>query len=146
VHAGTLSTADRELIQRCGVGDLVEHVGLLDRTDVTALQRSADALVLITSRNSSEATAKVFEYLAAGRPILALAEGNEAARIVDETRTGLTVPPDDVDAIAKALGRIRRGELGRDFSPTGIERYKYPGIAKEMAEALEQAIALRRTP
>jgi glycosyltransferase involved in cell wall biosynthesis len=146
VHAGSLSAAERAMIDRSGAAHLVEHVGFLDRNDVTALQRSAEALVLITSRNSSEATAKVFEYLAAGRPILALAEGNEAARIVDETRTGLTVPPDDVDAIAEALGRIGRGELGRDFSPTGTERYKYPGIAREMAEAVEQAISLGRTP
>jgi len=144
IHAGSLSAAEQAMIHRSGAADLVEHVGFLDRPAVTALQRSADALVLITSRNSSEATAKVFEYLAAGRPILALAEGNEAARIVAETRSGLTVPPDDVDAIAEALGRIGRGELERNFSPIGIERYKYPRLAEEMAEAVEQAIALRR--
>jgi len=63
---------------------------------------------------------------------------------VAETRSGLTVPPDDVDAIAEALGRIGRGELERNFSPIGIERYKYPRLAEEMAEAVEQAIALRR--
>ena len=131
------------MIDRSGAGDLVEHVGFLDRDDVSALQRSADVLLLVTSRNSSEATAKVFEYLAVGRPILALAEGNEAARIVRETRTGITVPPDDIDAITRVLTLIARGEFGRDFAPTGIERYAYPGLAEEMGEAIEEAIARR---
>ena len=111
--------------------------------NVAALQRSADALVLITSRNSSEATGKVFEYLAAGRPILALAEENEAARIVRETHTGITVAPDDVDAIARALTRIARGDLGREFAPTGLDRYAYPRLAEEMGEAIEEAIVRR---
>jgi glycosyltransferase involved in cell wall biosynthesis len=121
----------------------VQHLGPLDRADALALQRSADVLVLITSRDPSEATGKLFEYLAAGRPILALAEGNEAERIVRETNTGITVPPDDVDAIADALRRAARGELARDYAPRGIERYAYPGLAEEAAEVIEQAIAAR---
>ena len=141
IHAGTLTSEDRQAIRRSGAEGLVEHVGFLDRADVAALQRSADALLLITSSNSSEATAKLFEYLAAGRPILALAAGNEAARIVRETRTGTAVPPDDVKAIEEALGRVARGELGRDFAPTGIDRYAYPRLAQEMDEAIEEAIA-----
>lgn len=32
-----------------------EHAGLLDRTDVLALQRSGDVLVLITSADSQRA-------------------------------------------------------------------------------------------
>src|SRR5262249_21265669 len=61
VHAGTLTPEDRALIDHIGVGSLVECVGQLDRAGALALQRSADVLVLITSRNSSEATGKLFE-------------------------------------------------------------------------------------
>ncbi len=55
----------------------------------------ARALLLVTSPNSGEATGKLFEYLASGRPIVALAAGNEAARIVDETGAGIAVSPQD---------------------------------------------------
>ncbi len=143
VHAGPLTAEDRSLIDSTGVSELVEPLGLLDRASALALQRSADVLVLTTSRHSSEATGKLFEYLAAGRPILALAEGNEAERIVRETRTGVVVPPDDVDAIADALHRAAAGELERNFAPCGLERYSYPGLAEEAAEVIEQAIAVR---
>ena len=80
--AGRLTTTERELIDRSGAADAVEHVGVLDRAGAIALQRSADALLLITSRSTSVATGKIYEYLGSGRPIVALAQGNEAARIV----------------------------------------------------------------
>ncbi len=111
VHAGTLTTHEWDMIVRAGVADVVEHLGVLARADALALQRSADALILITTPDSSVATSKLFEYIVAGRPIVALAEGNEAERIVRETNTGITVPPDDVEAIAAALRRVASGEL-----------------------------------
>jgi glycosyltransferase involved in cell wall biosynthesis len=100
--------------------------------------------LLITAPDSrAEATGKLFEYLAAGRPIVALAANNEAARIVRETGTGVAVPPGDVDAIARELVRVVRGQLERAFASRGLERYRYPTPAAAMAEAIEQAIAAR---
>jgi glycosyltransferase involved in cell wall biosynthesis len=143
IHAGRLTTEERALIDDTGIADAVEHLGTLDRTASIALQRSADALLLLTSRNRSEATGKLFEYLAAGRPIVALAEGNEAARIVRETNTGVTVPPDDVEAIAGALRRVASGELEKLYAPRNLERYTYPSPAEAMAELVETAIRRR---
>ena len=131
------------MIDGSGVAAMVEHLGTLDRADTLDLQRSADALILITSRNSSEATGKLFEYLAAGRPIIALADGNEAARIVRETNTGVTVPPDDVAAIAEAIRRAASGDLARAYAPRGLDQYTYPGPAEKMAEVVEEAIQRR---
>jgi glycosyltransferase involved in cell wall biosynthesis len=140
VHAGRLTTEERALIDRSGIAGIVDHLGTLDRADTLELQRSADALVLITSRNTSEATGKLFEYMAAGRPIIALADGNEAARIVRETNTGVTVPPEDVAAIADAIRRAASGELARAYAPRGLDQYTYPGPAERMAEIVEEAI------
>lgn len=143
LHAGRLTTAERTLIDRTGAAGLVEHLGTLDRGGALALQRSADALVLLTSRNTSEASGKVFEYLFSGRPIVALAENNEAARIVRETNTGITVPPDDVDAIADAFAKVASGELARNYSPRNLDRHAYPRPAEQMAEVIEEAIRRR---
>jgi glycosyltransferase involved in cell wall biosynthesis len=140
VHAGNVTTVERELIDRSGVGDAVQHLGMLGRSSTHLLQRTADALVLLTSRSSSEATSKLFEYLAAGRPILALAEGNEAERIVRQTGTGIAVPPDDVEAIEDALRRVISGELAEQYAPHDMERFLYPAPAEEMASLVELAI------
>jgi glycosyltransferase involved in cell wall biosynthesis len=144
IHAGRLRTEEKALIDRAGVAGLVEHLGILDRAGALALQRSADALMLLTSRNSSEATGKVFEYLFSGRPIVALAENSEAARIVSETNTGITVPPDDVEAIAAALRTVVSGELLREYAPRNLDQYEYPRLAEQMAELIEEAIRRRR--
>jgi glycosyltransferase involved in cell wall biosynthesis len=143
VHAGRLTAADLELVERIGAAGAFVHVGTLDRAGALALQRSADALVLVTSRNSGELPGKLFEYLAAGRPIVALAAGNEAARVVEETGTGVAVAPDDVAAIAAALRRVATGELERDYSPRGLERFTYPAPAERMAGLIELATRRR---
>jgi glycosyltransferase involved in cell wall biosynthesis len=143
VLAGRKSTADERLLAEADLGDAVHHLGLLDRAGAVALQRSADALLLLTGDDRSEATGKLFEYLQAGRPILALAEGNEAARIVTETRTGLTVAPDDEAAIAAVLRRAAQGALADAHRPVGLEPYTYPGPALAVERIVEEAVARR---
>ena len=100
--------------------------------------------MLLTSRDVCEATGKLFEYLAAGRPILALAAGNEAARIVQETGTGVTVDQDDVEGVAAAVAQAAHGELSRSYSPHGLDPYTYPSPAAQVADAVERSIARAR--
>ena len=98
----------------------------------------------MTSSDISQSTAKLYEYLAAGRPILALAESNEAARIVRETNTGVTVAPSDVAGITAELRRIAADAFFPNYAPVGIERFTYPAPAEAMAELIETAIAHRK--
>jgi glycosyltransferase involved in cell wall biosynthesis len=111
VRAGRLTAADLKLVQRSDAADAFEHVGTLDRAGALALQRSAGALVLVTSRNAAELPGKLFEYLAAGRPIVALAAGNEATHVVEETGAGVAV-----------TGRRRRAPACRASSGSRIPR------------------------
>ena len=83
--------------------------------------------------------------MGAGRPVLALAAGNEAARVVGETRIGWSVPPDYPALIADAIRRVLRGELADAYAPQGLEQYTYPGPAERIGEILEAAIARRAT-
>ena len=128
-----------ERLRRLG---LAQTIGLVPRATSIALQCRASVLLLITSADASQTTGKLFEYLAANRPILALAE-NEAARIVRETNTGVTVPPRDVDAIAAALRDVASGKFAQGYDPRRVERYTYPAPAEDMAEAVEAAITRR---
>lgn len=145
VLAGALSVEDEQLLRDAGLGDRVTHLGLLERREVIALQRAADALLLMTGADghASEATGKVFEYLAAERPIVALAGENEAARLVRSTGTGVVVPIGDVDAIAAALRDVADGTLRRAYAPHGLEAFVYPGPAERTAELIEEAIERR---
>jgi glycosyltransferase involved in cell wall biosynthesis len=152
VLAGSLSEQERQLVNDMNRDGLVRHVGALRHRDAVALQRRADALLLLTSGDhGSQITGKIFEYLAANRPIIAVASDNAAARLVRETNTGVVVAPDDVQAIVGALRAATSGQLASRFQPRGLERYRYPGPAEAFAESVEHAIAshqarrLRRT-
>jgi len=143
VQAGPTLPGDEPLLDALGQRGLALTLGVVPRPSSIALQRRAAVLVLLTSDEVSQSTGKLYEYLAAGRPILALAAENEAARIVSETNTGVSVPPDDVDAIAAALRRAAAGELELSYAPRGAERYTYPAPAEAMANVVESAISHR---
>ena len=127
-----------KLFDRLGVHDSVEFVGRVSHAEALALQRSGDAVLLVAGADRSIATSKLFEYLAAGRPIVALAKGNEAERIVRETNTGVTVAPDDIDAITEALRQVATGELTGRYDPQQVEASTYPALADAMADPVEQ--------
>ena len=139
--AGRLVGEEAKILAAPDLRPIVQLAGALPRTAAIAFQRQADALLLVTSNHKSIVTGKLFEYLTANRPILALAGDNEAARIVRETRTGEVVAPDDVDAIMGALRRVASGSLA--YSPRGVERYTYAAAAREMSAEIEVAIQHR---
>ena len=83
------------------------------RATSLALQRDSDALLLLIpdagGRGKGVLSGKVFEYLAAERPILAaVPPDGAAAELIRETGAGVVAAPDDVDALRAALRRARR--------------------------------------
>jgi Glycosyltransferase Family 4 len=139
LFAGPVSAAEWATIEAPGVR--ARALGSLPRPQALALQRSAGALLLITGdEQASIATGKLYEYFAAGRPILVLGERSEAARLVRETGAGLVTSATDPARIAQALRAVmdRRGQ-----PPTGIERFSYARIAERMEAVIERAIAAR---
>jgi glycosyltransferase involved in cell wall biosynthesis len=140
--AGPLTPEERTLLSDAAGGPVkVTLLGSVERERALALQRRADALLLLAQpRRSQLVNFKLFEYLAAGTPILALAGGTEAGRIAADAGVSPIVRADDPAAIAAALGRLVRGELeGPD--PAAASRYSYPGAAEAMSAALAAAIA-----
>jgi len=143
VVAGPLTEGERVMIDSPEMGGLIRWVGALPRVEALALQRRADALLLITSHDPGIVTAKVFEYVAAGRPIIALAGANEAARVVRDTCTGVLVPPNDVSGIASVLKAAATSGLAREFEPRNTDRYTYPQEAIRVEEVIKRAIERR---
>jgi glycosyltransferase involved in cell wall biosynthesis len=144
VIAGPLEVEEERYLAEMDPADMVRHVGHLSRESLMALERRADALLLITApKLVSLATGKLFEYLAAERPIIALAQGNEAARIVDQTGTGVTLPVDDVEGLADAFEQVLDGKLSERYSPHDLDPYVYPAPARQVADLVEQAIGER---
>ncbi|MGH2954410.1 MAG: glycosyltransferase family 4 protein [Solirubrobacterales bacterium] len=140
VIAGPLTAAERELFAADVSPARIAIAGSLSRDRALTLQRQADALLLLAQPTRTQLlNIKLFEYLAAHRPILALAAGTEAGRVVTELG-GASVRADDPAAIRAALERLAAGAL--EAPPANAARaYVYPGPAELMATAIDAATA-----
>jgi glycosyltransferase involved in cell wall biosynthesis len=110
---GGLRKADAPYAEELGLASRLEVVPFSPREDALALQRDSDALLLLLAdagpAGRKVLSAKLFEYLAAGRPILAVVPPDgEAADLIRETGAGVVVAPGDVDGIAAALQELER--------------------------------------
>jgi glycosyltransferase involved in cell wall biosynthesis len=117
---GDFRSSDREWAEGLGLGDRLELIPYAPRATSLALQRDSDALLLLIpdagGRGKGVLSGKVFEYLAAERPILAaVPPDGAAAELIRETGAGVVAAPDDVDALRAALvelhGRFVNGGL-----------------------------------
>jgi hypothetical protein len=90
---------------------------------------------------------KVFEYLAAERPILAVVPPDGAAAgLIRETGAGVVVAPDDVDGMVAALsdlhGRWQAGVLeDAPLSQEWRRKVSRRTRSEELARVLEQVTA-----
>ena len=117
---GDFRSADRAWASERGLDGLLSVVPYAPRREALRLQRDSEALLLLipeaAGRGKGVLSGKVFEYLAAERPILALVPPDgAAAELIRETGAGVVVAPEDVDGIASALagleGEWREGRL-----------------------------------
>jgi len=112
------------------------------------LQRDSEALLLLIpeagGRGKGVLSGKVFEYLAAERPILAAVppEG-AAATLIEEVGAGVVAAPDDVDALTGALNglvaRWREGTLNAiELSANDRRRVSRAARVEDLAELLQE--------
>jgi len=159
VFAGT--RRDSELRQRLARFPLASRACVfserLSPRATLELQREADALILFNYTASAGTygtlsfPAKSFEYLNAGRPILALPRdpGGWGDALLASTRTGVAV--DTVEEVAVVLDQwlqawARDGTLPYDPDLDEIARYAQPRQAAKLAALLDRAVAARRRP
>ena len=102
--------------------------------------------LLLTMTDDISVPGKIFEYMAAGKPILAVtAPGSEVDQMLRETSAGLAAPPDDVPAIRSML--IRAYEAWRDRKKLiegngeSVRRYERPRLVRKYGDLLRATSA-----
>ena len=108
---GELRDEDRAFARGLGIDDAWHEDGFLTYTAALRAQREADALLLLIphagGRGDTVLSGKLFEYIAARRPVLAAVPPNgQAAKLINDLGAGEVVDSDDVPAIAAALEQL----------------------------------------
>jgi glycosyltransferase involved in cell wall biosynthesis len=150
---GARESRNDALVAELGLADRVRLRGYVPHADAVAAQRQADVLVLIKheeERFRGLVPGKMYEYMGAGRPILALAPDCETADLVRDLGWGEVAPPDDPPAIAAALERLlqhkRAGTLAGAYPRRGREQFERRAQAETVAALLGQIAPVRRPP
>jgi len=141
---GDLRAEDRAYAEELGVR--VELTGYVSRRRSLELQRDSEALLLLIpeagGRGRGVLSGKVFEYLAAERPILAaVPPDGAAAQLIRDTGAGVVAAPDDVPALAEALRELhaswREGRLeSTPLTPAWHDRLSRGRRVEELADLL----------
>ena len=95
-----MSVSARPSLQLTGKVAPHEVPGWLARMDIAVAPYPAD-------RDFYFSPLKILEYMAAGLPVVASAVGDIPA-VVQHERTGILVPPGDIDALSDAMLRLAR--------------------------------------
>lgn len=125
--------------------NLIEYVS---HDKAALLMKQSAILLLAINKDSPNAkgilTGKIFEYLASGRPIIAIgpSDGN-LARILGETEAGLISEYNDLEQIRKIVIMLYEKYRGNDLTnnPKGIEKYSRKNLTAELSAILNKIIS-----
>lgn len=137
--AGTLPDDAKTLGASLGLSDKIHFYGYLPHAEVVSLQQRADVLwMTIGRREGAEmiSTGKLFEYIGARRPVLALVPDGAARDVLSEYNLAAVCDPDDPESVASALrsmfDRWRSGSIP-DADETFIEQFDRRQITHRLA-------------
>ena len=137
---GVVSEEILASLAELGLQDFIEIVGYVSHQEALAYQKSSQVLLLVeidSQDNIGIIPGKLFEYMAAKRPILGMGPRNwEVAGIIDETETGRIFDYADDIALKNVLLNwfqyFQKGEL--QISSGNIEQYSRRELTRKLVE------------
>jgi glycosyltransferase involved in cell wall biosynthesis len=126
-------------VERAGLMPHVERTGQVGHTEALRHMQRARALLLPVNDTPNAMgflPAKVFEYLAAGRPILAVAPaGADIGRVIGAH--GTLVARGDTAAMRAAVEALFGGPIGQRLPSEHLEHYTRPRLTAQLAAVLD---------
>jgi glycosyltransferase involved in cell wall biosynthesis len=126
-------------VSALGLAGRVIFTGAVPHPDVAALLASADVTVLnprLSPASLSQSPLKLFEYMAAGKAIIAPDIPN-MQRLLSHRQTALLVQPDQAGALAQALAELLEDEglrrsLGQAAARQALQAHSWERTVEEL--------------
>jgi len=130
-------------IQKDGLRQSVIMTGAIAHADVPEMLSIADIAVVPSSpipasHGGTGTPLKLFEYMAAGKTVVATAL-DQAAEVIQDGHNGLLVRAGDVNSFAEAIvtllnDPVERGRLSHNARQQAIERYSWEEYTRRLEE------------
>jgi glycosyltransferase involved in cell wall biosynthesis len=141
VGEGQTRTALEQRVRRNGLQHAVIMTGAIAHTSVPEMVSIAEIAVVPAapvpaSRGGTGTPLKLFEYMAAGKAIVATAQ-NQAAEVIQDGLNGLLVEAGDVNRFAEAILKLlndpaERVRLGQNARQQAIELYSWEQYTRRL--------------
>ncbi|MEE9349462.1 MAG: glycosyltransferase [Flavobacteriaceae bacterium] len=141
---GKICTEAMDSIKQYNLSNKVTHIDYIKHQAVFAQQQAAQVLILLINNVPSAKgiiTGKIFEYLQAKRPILAIAPNDgDLAEIIKNTNSGMVVSFNDEASLKKSILSLYESYKNNTLavSSKNIEKYHRKSLTKTLAELLKQ--------
>jgi glycosyltransferase involved in cell wall biosynthesis len=147
---GRVDAAVRASLARHGLAEVTEFVGYVPHEEAIAYMQRASMLLLLVEPFPADAgmiTGKVYEYMAAGRPVLGVGPADgDAAALLEGTMAGMLFDRDDT-AGAAAFVQGHYASWTHGVTPTGAPPYAMHGYSRQaQTAALADALFLLPDP
>ncbi len=142
-----LENVKRRMAEDARVRDKATFVGQVPHDEVPSHLAALD-IALLPAHESFTSPLKLFEYMAAGKPVVAPALPN-IAEIVEDGKTGLLFPPRDVEAMASQVLRLiaapeQRRVLGEAARSEVLAKYTWEANARRLTQIAQEVLDARR--
>jgi len=144
---GKVQSAVLDDLKSYGLFDHLNAMGYVSHNAVPRIMKQSAVLALIINRDSPNSTGiltgKIFEYMASGRPILALGPvQGDLAKILNETAAGTIAETNDYEGIKTNILNLYQKYCDKklDSSPSAVTKYTRQNLTKELANVLNQLV------
>lgn len=143
VGDGPIRQTIAQTVEKNGIQRSVIMTGAIAHADVPEMMSIADIAVVPSapvqaSGGGTGTPLKLFEYMAAGKPVIATAI-DQAAEVIRDGHTGLLVEAGDVNRFADAMLRLlndpaERVRLGQNARQQAIKLYSWEEYTRQLEE------------
>lgn len=141
---GNVSSGILETIKEFGLGEYVHTTGYVTHSDALKFQRSSQMLLLLeidSFETIGIIPGKLFEYMAAERPIIALGpEGSDIEKILTETNTGKFFDYTEKDNVKDFILNSYKNYLNKSLNVFGIglQYYSRKKLTEKLAHLIKE--------
>ena len=137
-----------DYVRHLGLEDIVSLLPQVTYQESLMYLKKADATLLLQPGTTTQVPSKLFDYIGAGKPILAISPRDGATyNLVAKEKLGELAEPEAIEQIAGSLERLYRGWMNArgtsSLSPMVQDKFNVRHLTKTLASELQSVFASR---
>ncbi len=139
----SVSGVNQNLTINMGIDDLVQFYKQVPHSQALQVLAESDLLLIIQPGTKLQIPAKIFEYIAVGKPILALTGKGATADLIFQESLGVVANPNDLDDISGKLSSLFNqyieGSLPR-ISEKTRSKFESRALTRQLAQLFNNCV------